>query len=457
MPIVVDQEEPLRAPAIDPVPHDPADSNPAPPPAEVDTQPLFRSAAVNARRTQWLGPVLLVSPISYTVYALLALAAVVLLSSFVIFGQYTRRVTLNGWLVPAQGMVRVFAQQPGVVTAIKVREGTVVDKGAPLIELSAERQSAAFGATQAEITRLLQSRRTLLQNEISQQELLSRQQAASLATRLDAIRAEIEQFNREIALQQSRTEIAKSTTEKLREVTRIGAVSQVEVERQFENELEQRGRLRQLERTRTERQRELVTLKAELEDLPIKTRTTLANLSRDIRALEQELAESEARREVIIVAPQAGTVTAIQAETGGHATTATNLLSIVPSGSPLEAHLFANSKAVGFIRGGQQVQLRYQAFPYQKFGHALGEVLSVSRTSISPSEVPTHLAGLTSLVGREEAIYRVTVRPLSQTINAYGTAQPLQPGMQLESDVLLEKRPLWEWALEPLFTMTGKL
>ncbi len=427
------------------------------PPENSGSDALFRTAAINAQRSQWLGPVLLASPISHAIYAIAALVAVAGLVSFAALGEYTRKARINGWLVPASGMIRVFAQQPGVVAAINVREGLFVTKDEPLVVLSAERRSSALGATQAEITRLLTARREGLQAEISQQEILFKQQESALRRRIEAIRGEMEQFSREISLQSSRTDLSQTSTSRLRETAKVGGASQMEVEKQQEYELEQRGRLRQLERTRAERQREMGTLKSELDDLPIKSKTALANLDRDIRILGQELAESEARREVVILAPQAGTVTAIQAEVGGNATTATNLLSIVPEGSSLEAHLFANSRAVGFIRPGQQVLLRYQAYPYQKFGHANGAIESVSRSALNPSEVPTQLAGMTSLVGSAEPIYRVVVRLERQQVNAYGVAQALQPGMQLESDVLLERRKLWEWVLEPLYTLTGKI
>ncbi|MFM1987425.1 MAG: hypothetical protein RJA99_382 [Pseudomonadota bacterium] len=420
-------------------------------------QPLFRSEVMHARRGQWLGPVLLVSPVSHAVWALLALAVFVALVAFATFGEFTRKVRVNGWIVPSDGMVRVFAQQPGVVESIRIREGDTVVRGAPLMVVSAERRSSAVGATQAEITRLLGARRDSLEVEIGQQQALFAQQKAALERRADAIRSEVEQFGREIALQASRTELSARATERMREVARRGAASVQEVDQHQEAELEQRSRLRQLERVRAERQRELAGLQAEIADLPLKHRTQLATLRREISTLEQDTAESEARREAVVLAPQAGTVTAIQAEVGGNATPNTPLLSIVPEASRLEAQLFASSKAIGFVRRGQPVLLRLQAFPYQKFGHVRGTVESVSRAALSPAEVPTQLAGLTSLLGTNEPIYRIVVRLERQAVTAYGAQQPLQPGMQLESDVLLERRRLWEWALEPLFTLTGKL
>ena len=43
-----------------------------------------------------------------------------------------------------------------------------------------------------------------------------------------------------------------------------------------------------------------------------------------------------------------------------------------------------------------------------------------------------------------------------QTAVAYGEPVALQPGMQLEADVLIEQRRLIEWVLDPLFTLTGR-
>ena len=143
-------------------------------------------------------------------------------------------------------------------------------------------------------------------------------------------------------------------------------------------------------------QRERVTLEGELRDLPLNNQTQLAEIDRNIAALEQELAEVESKRQIVIPAPQDGTVTAIQAEPGSRADTTVPLLSIVPTGSKLEAQLFSPSRAIGFVRPGQRVLLRYEAFPYQKFGQYEGIVANVSRSAISPGELTQQLAGLTT-------------------------------------------------------------
>ena len=128
-----------------------------------------------------------------------------------------------------------------------------------------------------------------------------------------------------------------------------------------------------------------------------------------------------------------------------------NLLTLLPEGSPLEAHLFAPSRAIGFIRAGQDVLLRYPAFPYQKFGIHRARVVSVSRSAVSPAEL-----GFTPPDGSREPLYRIKVALATQSVAAYGRAEPLQAGMQVEADVLLDRRHLIEWVFEPLFSLSGR-
>ena len=87
----------------------------------------------------------------------------------------------------------------------------------------------------------------------------------------------------------------------------------------------------------------------------------------------------------------------------GQAVSPSQLLAVIqPDGAALQVHLFAPSRAVGFIRPDERVNLRYQAFPYQKFGQQEGRVRSVAHTALSAAE----LASLTTLgMGLMRAIF----------------------------------------------------
>jgi membrane fusion protein len=126
------------------------------------------------------------------------------------------------------------------------------------------------------------------------------------------------------------------------------------------------------------------------------------------------------------------------------------LLNILPSESALQARLLAPAAAVGFIQPGKEVNLRYAAYPYQRFGHQRGTVSQISKAIVTPNELP-------SPVQTPEPFYLVTVVLDRQDILAYGERLPLQPGMTLEADVLLDKRPVYQWVLEPLLSIKGRV
>ncbi len=275
------------------------------------------------------------------------------------------------------------------------------------------------------------------------------------STRFDTLGREADSLRQEIDVQLKRLALAQQWQQRLGGLQGSGYISEQHLRVAAESALDQAARLRTLQRGVLSLERERAMVKGELEQLPSKMATQEALIARTLAVNSREMGEVEARRSLVVPAPRSGTVTAVHAHTGTAVGPAAPLLSIVPHGAVLEAHLYAPSRAVGFVHPGQTVLLRYRAYPYQKFGHARGVIASVSRTAIEPSELPSMFAG-TAPGSASEALYRVTVALDRQHVMAYGKAAPLQPGMQLDADVLLERRRLVEWVLDPVFTLTGR-
>jgi membrane fusion protein len=97
------------------------------------------------------------------------------------------------------------------------------------------------------------------------------------------------------------------------------------------------------------------------------------------------------------------------------------------------------------------VLVRYLAYPHQKFGSHKARVLSVSRNPLAPGEL-----GYAPADGNREPVYRIKAALASQSVAAYGRSEPLQAGMQVEADILLDRRRLIEWIFEPLLGLAGR-
>ena len=158
----------------------------------------------------------------------------------------------------------------------------------------------------------------------------------------------------------------------------------------------------------------------------------------DAGVAAQDPAVASTPKTIAVRAPLAGVVSGVTTQPGQAVAAAQVLANLSPAGSPLEAQLDVSARAAAFARPGMPVQIRYGAYPFQKFGQFQG---TVSEVSHSPLVEPP---------GAGEARYRIRVALARQDVPFAGEARPLMAGMALDASLLLETRKLYEWVLEPL-------
>jgi membrane fusion protein len=214
--------------------------------------------------------------------------------------------------------------------------------------------------------------------------------------------------------------------------------------------MQSQSKLQELESNRLRLGGELNDAQYQLATIAITTNDEIDGLKAKISEINEKLATGESRRSIEIHAPGAGVVTAIVAHPGQVVGVGTPMLKIVPKHISMQAELLAPSSAIGFIQQGERVLLRYSAFPYQKFGEYWGTVATVAHAALSPDEAQGLLAGA-SPSNQTGPFYRVVVRPDSQSLNIYGEDHPLPASMQVQAYALLDRRPLYQWILEPLY------
>ncbi|HET9024128.1 MAG TPA: HlyD family efflux transporter periplasmic adaptor subunit [Burkholderiaceae bacterium] len=415
---------------------------------------LFRKEVLEARQTAAFGQVVLRPPLSFTVWCIGAAAIALALVAVLVFGQYTRRTRIHGITVPSAGVLKLTTPQPGIVVERNVEEGQAVRAGDVLFVVWSERMTEAAGRGAGAHTAILEQlgrRRASLTEELERRARLVEQQEAALSRRLSALELEAEQLRLELATQAAREASSREQLVRFEQLAQQGFVSALTAHQRRDELLEQTARRQALDRGLLGVQREIGVVAAELKQVPLRADQQQAEVHREIALLQQDIVSAEAARKVVVTAPQDGVVTAIAAERGHHVGTQP-LATLLPSGSPMEAHLFAPSRAIGFVEPGQRVRVRFAAYPFQKFGQYDGAVMQVSRVALSTAELPPQLA----LPAPPEALYRITVQLAAPHVMAYGNAQPLTAGMQLEADVMQDRRRLIEWVFEPLMALGRK-
>lgn len=413
------------------------------------SSPLFRPEVMQARAGQWLGGVRLNTSLPWWGVTLGAALLAALLLTYAFIGEMTRKAQVTGILVPAGGQMDLHAAAAGRVAELRVAEGQAVRQGEVVMVLALDRATGA-GELGAQVAQQIESRRATLEAERTLRGAQVRLQQQSLAARVQAMDAELRRAEDEIALAQRRLALAQQQAARVDQLLASGFLSPTQAQQQQQELIEAETRVQQLTRTRIALARDRATLAAEGAQLAAQLQTELAQVDRAVAALVQEAAENEARRTQVITAPRDGSVTLLPLAVGQPVQPGQLVASVAPAEAPLQAHLFAPSRMIGFAEVGQPVQLRYAAFPYQKFGLQDGRVASVSRSPVAPAQLPVALAHLAGASQESEGLYRLTVELAAQHVVAYGEATPLRAGMTLDAAVIQDRRRVIEWLFEPL-------
>lgn len=381
-----------------------------------------------------------------TLGVMLAAAAI---AAFLTLGHYTRKATVSGVLTPDLGLIRLVPAVAGTVVERRVAEGQSVAAGDVLFVLALERPLLA-AAAQATVRQSLDERQRSLAEAALAQQALTGTQGAALERRLSALEAEAAQLDIESGLQRQRLALAEESLQRLRALQAANFISPAQMQSKSEEVLGLRAAAQGLARQKAALQREKAEIEGERQALPLRAGAALGLLRRDLAQAQRDAAEQDGAQRLVVRAPQAGVVSTLLAEAGQSVSPASALGTLVPRGAVLQAQLYAPSSAVGFVQPGQSVRLRFEAFPYQKYGQQEGQVVRVSRTPLAANELAA--LALPARGNGSEPLFRITV-----ALEGAPVAEPLAAGMRLQADILLDRRRLIEWLFEPLLGLRGRM
>jgi membrane fusion protein len=410
---------------------------------------LFRAESLQEQRTLWLGRHTLSLGLPAALSSIVSTVLVVAAAAFVAFGSYARRVDLHGLVLPSTGLVQVTSPVAGWVEALNVRDGDSIASGTPLYTLNTD-TATRNGDTQQQILRSLAAQRSILLLLIDRTRRIKDQEEAKLHQKVENVAAQIQQMDVQIDL---KTEFVRTLIKDFEDFTRLVAKGIVTINDKMvrqQNWMRSRDDLEELKSRVLRLRAEQIELQAQLNTLRLQGDNELDGMRSKLSDIDQQVANSEAKRSIKIVASAPGKVTAISSLPGQVVPAGMRMLTIVPAHERMQAELLAPSTSIGFVRPGQRVLLRYSAFPYQKFGEYWGTVTEISRAALQTEELK---ALVPSMPAAEQAktFYRVTVAPDRPDVMAYGRSEPLQASMQVDASVLLDRRRIYQWILEPLY------
>jgi membrane fusion protein len=411
---------------------------------------LFRKEAIDGQKKHNFGEAMLLPKTNHQYLTAFLVCWFFGLLALLISANYSSKATVNGWLVSTKTSINIIAKEgSGIVGSSQVYNGQYVSKGQVLLEvtpntpaLSPSKLSKQVASLQTQIE-LIEQRKEIRQNKYSQQvqqnnSLLESYQKHLLINTDSIVKVDLQLKE---ALDQ---ETAFS------ELMRNGSLSKTTYQTQKEKRQAIETHLAQLQLAKLELERNLLSTEQNKTSNKLILKESLNTLASTLQNLQQELVSLEASRMYVIKSPVDGIVHNLQATSGETIDMQLPLMQITPLNNPLKARLYIPSNHAGFIQEGQTVQLKLNAFPYQKFGMTNAKVSHVSKQILLPHQVKNLPVQLL------EPVFIVDAELKEQHINTNGAELDLKAGMLFQANITLSQRSLWEWLLNPILSLRGQ-
>lgn len=413
---------------------------------------LFRRQALESIKDTGFG-----KPINMSTPGMILISTVLLFLASIIglylyLGEYTRTAIVIGILEPETSQSVIRTPAGGVVQETNVELGDYIPAGTTMVRIEHPQYSSEMGTNNQLQTENLSRRLAALHERIKLTQTQHALEEIRIQNRLERLKSRESQLHARLELNTRARSLAKKRLERAIESRKRGLNTIDIVENARLASINQSDEHLQLSG-------ELDSLKAERLELEkgLELRDTAHQIEiKELRELELtfkgQLQELTANTVTLIKAPISGYVS-IGPPSPGQLLSANEIVTILlPSLSELEARVYVPSSAIGFVQIGQQVSLKYDAFPYQRYGNGTGRVVAVASAALLAQDLNAPFPFPQGI-----AMYPVTIKLDDPFKTRQGVPIRLLPDMTLRADIILDRIRIYEWLLDPIYRLRARL
>ena len=406
-------------------------------------------------------------------WSILLLVVIALAWSFL--GHINEVAVAAGKVIPSGQVKTIQVKNKGIVKEINVTEGQMVHEGDVLVVLDPTTTSADYDSLKkraayykldiqrltAELTQQpftpeedpdleahdLAAEMALYQSRTSdyRTQRQSRMDVIDQKTaRLQATQASYEKYAQVLVIEQEKEA-------RLIDLSEQNAISEFQL-------LEQQSRTIEYAKNAQAQLDEINSIRAEIAEAQQNLANVDASYHKDImtalvEAKKEYYSVTEAikkadedSRMATIYAPISGRVYNLNIHTlGGIVTDAQPLMQIVPEDVKLEFEVYADNKDIGFIKVGQEAEVKFETFNFQKFGMYKAEVMEISADAVNEPNNP-----------QQDKKFKLILDPTSNDINVYGNPAKIEIGMNVSAEIKIKEKRIIDFFLDPFRRYTSE-
>lgn len=422
-------------------------------------QSLFRRKAIDAKKPKLDGDIVMVSPptLKYVVgFCALVLTGLLIAACLI---QYSSVVKVSGVVVPVDGVTRVMANFSGTLVERYVSSGDMVKVGQPLFKISTGRVLDSGRILETERRALINGKRDSIKNELSSSTLMRESDKSRIKNQIEKAKRNLGSLEKQLIASDEQQGAAKSTLQRYEKLLGLGYVSQ---DQYVEREIVFRDRSIEFERLKSainSERFEITALNLDLSAVDGKYRSQRESLERMLLDADRDGFENATSEAQVLVARNDGVIIFGDTNIGAALEPMRTIGMIYDPKGKLQVELFLPPSAIGGISLDSRVALKFDSFPFQKYGLQFAKINSVSAVPTPTVDLAREFGGLIKSSGivTDQSLYLAKAILEKDSIQAFGKRRYLSPGMTVTADISIEKMPLIYWVISPYTAAKGRL
>ncbi|WP_240327071.1 HlyD family secretion protein [Ursidibacter arcticus] len=414
---------------------------------------MFRKEALEYQR--WKSTAVLLSSIPSWLVFLLSFTIIVSFILYITFGSYTRRETILGEVVMQPHPIILSASKSGYISERYVEINQPIKKGDPLFKITLDRITDSgnvginsINAIKEQISKLDRVIELVKANQVETLTNLEKQIAKNRKIYTDT-----EKYFAEVS---KSTEEYHLTLKKYEDLMKKGYSANDEVALQRSRYFDQKSLRNSLQEKLIQQESAILSLENEIESRKTDFQNQIIRYELQQNDLEIRLLEFESVSELIINAPMDGLVESVSVTVGQVIREGDALAQMIPANKgEYQLVMWVPNSAISFIKPNDKINIRYEAFPFEKFGQFNGVIKHISTVPASLQELAFYKN--IPVADPNNPLYKITVAISDQKVEYNNTSLAFLSGMKAEATVFLENRKLYEWMLFPLYNLTKNM
>lgn len=415
------------------------------------TNKLYRKEAIEYKKNHWKGKALLLAGMPAWLISILSLCFFCMLIFSLIFCSYTQRIDVRGEVITLPHSVNVFSPQQGFVVNKYVEPGDIVTKGTPLYELDVSRSTASGNVND--------SMTAVITEKISNGEEIIAKIASNKNETLEALNTQLHQYEFSLKETNEMLRNASSGLRKMKEnlqsydqYLKQGLITKDQYNYQHSLFFQQQSTYQSLVSQKMQLESQLTQLKSDIVTKGSDFDNQISSQKNQINDYKNQRLESNANGNLVVKATTDGKIESISVTTGQMVDKGSSLAQIKPTGNvEYFLILWLPNNSIPYVKTGDTVNIRYDAFPSDKFGQFPGKIVSISSVPASRQEMAEYTNTASGPNQQELALYKTVVAIKDKKISYNGKTLELSNGLKAQAIVFLEERPLYMWMFTPVY------